>query len=59
MKAIVAHTYGSADVLELQDIARSGVDENVVLVRVHAASVNPVDWHTMTGTPYIARLQSG
>jgi NADPH:quinone reductase-like Zn-dependent oxidoreductase len=33
--------------------------DNAVLVRVHAASVNPADWHFMRGLPYIARLQMG
>lgn len=59
MKAIVHRTYGSADVLTLEDVDRPVVGENVALVRVLAASVNPVDWHYMTGTPYIARLNAG
>lgn len=59
MKAIVNHRYGSPDVLELEDVARSVVDDGEVLVRVHAASVNPADWHILRGDPHIARLQLG
>ena len=59
MKAIVYDRYGSSDVLELREIDRPVVTDDGVLVRVHAASVNPVDWHTMTGTPYLVRLQAG
>ena len=59
MKAIVYEKYGSSDVLELREIDRPVVTDDGVLVRVHAASVNPVDWHTMTGTPYLVRLQAG
>jgi len=29
------------------------------LVRVHAASLNPFDWHMLTGTPYMVRMQGG
>jgi NADPH:quinone reductase-like Zn-dependent oxidoreductase len=59
MKAFVYDEYGSPDVLELRDIESPVVTDDDVLVRVHAASVNPVDWHTMTGTPYLVRLESG
>ena len=53
MKAIVYHEYGSPDVLELKDIDKPLVKDNEVLVRVHAASVNRLDWHLMGGSPYI------
>jgi NADPH:quinone reductase-like Zn-dependent oxidoreductase len=59
MKAIVYHEYGSPAVLKLEDIDKPQVEDNEVLVRVHAASVNRLDWHLMRGTPYIARLQAG
>jgi NADPH:quinone reductase-like Zn-dependent oxidoreductase len=59
MKAIVYHEYGSPDVLELKEIDKPLVKDNEVLVRVQAASVNPLDWHLMRGSPYIARLQAG
>jgi NADPH:quinone reductase-like Zn-dependent oxidoreductase len=59
MKAIVYDKYGPPDVLELKEIDKPVVNDDEVLVRVHAASVNPYDWHFMTGLPYFARLQFG
>jgi NADPH:quinone reductase-like Zn-dependent oxidoreductase len=59
MKAILRDKYGSPDVLELEDIDKPELGDDEVLVRVHAASVNPADWHLLRGKPYIARLQLG
>jgi NADPH:quinone reductase-like Zn-dependent oxidoreductase len=59
MKAMVYHRYGSPDVLELQEIEEPVVNDDQVLVRVHAASVNWLDWHFLTGTPFLARLMAG
>jgi NADPH:quinone reductase-like Zn-dependent oxidoreductase len=59
MKAIVFHRYGSADVLQLQDVDPPVPKDDQVLVRVHAASVNPVDWHRMRGQPYFLRASEG
>jgi NADPH:quinone reductase-like Zn-dependent oxidoreductase len=59
MKAIVYHEYGTPDVLELQEIEKPAVKDGEVLIRVHATSVNPADWHLMTGTPYLMRATSG
>jgi NADPH:quinone reductase-like Zn-dependent oxidoreductase len=59
MRAIVHHRYGSPDVLELRDVEVPAVAEDEVLVRVGAASVNPLDWHGVTGTPYVMRIRSG
>jgi NADPH:quinone reductase-like Zn-dependent oxidoreductase len=56
MKAIVQDAYGSADVLELRDIDKPAVGHDGVLVRVHAAGVNPGMWHAMTGRPYLMRV---
>jgi NADPH:quinone reductase-like Zn-dependent oxidoreductase len=59
MRAIVIESYGSPDVLELREVARPVVGDDDVLVRVHAAGVNPADWHYMTGTPYLVRVGGG
>lgn len=59
MKAIVHDTYGDPDVLEFRDIERPEPGADEVLLRVHAASVNPLDWHFLTGTPYVLRLMAG
>ena len=59
MKAIVYRCYGSPDVLKVEDIEKPTPADDEVLVRVHAASVNPLDWHYMRGSPYIMRLGTG
>jgi len=59
MKAIVYHNYGSPDVLKCEEIEKPTAGDDEVLVRVRAASVNPLDWHYMRGAPYIVRTQSG
>jgi NADPH:quinone reductase-like Zn-dependent oxidoreductase len=59
MKAILQRGYGGPDVLRLEDVARPEVTDSDVLVRVRAASANPVDWHYMRGEPYVMRISSG
>lgn len=59
MKAIVYHAYGDADVLELREITKPVPADDEVLVRIRASSVNPVDWHMMTGLPYLLRMAEG
>jgi NADPH:quinone reductase-like Zn-dependent oxidoreductase len=56
MRAIVQDTYGSADVLEVRDIAPPSIGEEDVLVRVVAAGVDRGAWHFMTGQPYLMRI---
>jgi NADPH:quinone reductase-like Zn-dependent oxidoreductase len=56
MKAIVNDTYGSPDVLRLDDVATPVPGDGEVLVRVEAAGVNRGDWHATTGLPYIVRV---
>ena len=58
MKAIIHHKYGSADVLELQDIDKPVAADGEVLVRVRAASINILDWYGITGLG-IARVGGG
>jgi len=59
MQAIVQDRYGSAGVLEAQDVDRPTIGDDEVLVRVQAASVHLGDWILMTGTPYLMRMATG
>jgi len=50
MRAVVAEQYGGPEVLQLaEDIPVPRVGPNGVLVRVHATSINPVDWKLREG----------
>jgi NADPH:quinone reductase-like Zn-dependent oxidoreductase len=59
MKAIVYTEYGSPDVLQFKDVEKPTPKDNEVLVKVHAASANPADWHLMRAEPFLARLENG
>ncbi len=59
MKAIRYYRYGSPEILKLQDVGMPVVYDDDVLVRVKAASVNPMDYHFMRGTPYLVRPRAG
>src|SRR2546425_12973355 len=56
MKAIVITKYGSPDVLQFEEVEKPTPKDNQVLVKVQAASANPLDWHGIRGKPFIARL---
>lgn len=59
MKAIVYRCYGAPDVLRFEEVEKPVPADNEVLVKVRAASVNPLDWHFMRGAPYVMRLDAG
>jgi NADPH:quinone reductase-like Zn-dependent oxidoreductase len=59
MKAAVYTRFGPPDVVQITDVEKSSPKDNEVLIKVRAASVNPLDWHFMRGTPYILRIQAG
>jgi len=59
MKAIVHHCYGPPEVLKYEDAVKPTPADDQVLVKVHAASLNPLDWHFMRGTPYLIRVGTG
>lgn len=56
MKAIVCTSYGSPDVLKLQEVEKPLPGDKQLLIKVHAASVNSMDWHLITGSPVLVRL---
>ena len=59
MKAILFPKYGSPDVLQLTEVDKPTPNENQVLIKVIAASANPLDWHRMRGEPFLARMGEG
>ena len=51
MKAVVYEKFGSPDVLEYREVEKPMVKEDDILVRIHASSMNAVDWHIRIPTP--------
>src|SRR5438445_12297626 len=58
MKAIVYHSYGSPDVLRLEEIEKPTAGDDEVLIKVGAAAVNPLDL-LFRGTSYMVRIMTG
>ena len=59
MRAIVQRSYGSPDTLRLEEVEKPALEDDRVLVRVHASSVNALDWRSLRGKPYAARMMMG
>ena len=59
MRAVVQGRYGDAGVLRQETIALPEAADGEVLVRVHAAGVNALDWHVMRGSPAWALMMIG
>ena len=59
MKAIVCTKYGSPDVLQLQEVAKPAPQNEEVLIKIHAASINSRDWRFMRANPFFMRLVPG
>lgn len=59
MQAIVYENFGSPDILRCEEIDKPTPRDNEVLIKVRAASVNPLDWKLMKGGPFIVRIILG
>ena len=59
MRAAIYCDYGPPSVVRLETVEKPVPADSQVLVRVRAAGVNPLDWHYMRGTPYLARFGMG
>lgn len=59
MKAIIHERYGSPDVMRLAEVEKPIPSDNQVLVKIHAASVNALDWHLLTADIFLVRLSMG
>jgi NADPH:quinone reductase-like Zn-dependent oxidoreductase len=59
MKAIIYTEYGNPDVLHLKEVEKPTPNENEVLVKVHATSINAADWHLLTADIFLVRLNMG
>jgi len=59
MKAIVYTKYGPPAVLQFREVAKPVPTDGQILVKIYAASANPLDWHLMRASPFLARLAGG
>ena len=59
MKAIICTKYGSPDVLQLQEVEKPAPQDDEVLIKIHAASINSRDWRMMRAKPFFIRLMPG
>jgi len=59
MKAIVCTKYGPPDVLQLEEVEKPAPQDDEVLIKTHAASLNAYDWHLLTADFFVVRLAGG
>jgi len=59
MKAIVYTKYGTPDVLQLKEVEKPAPEDDEVLIKVQAASLNAYDWHALTADIFLVRLTGG
>jgi NADPH:quinone reductase-like Zn-dependent oxidoreductase len=58
MKAVVHHSYGGPHVLQIENVEKPSPQDDEILVKVYASSVNIAEWYAMTGL-FLARLMGG
>ena len=51
--------YGPPDVLQVKEVEKPAPKDSEILVKIHAASANPLDWHLMRASPFFVRLGGG
>jgi len=56
MRAVVRDSYGSVDVLRVEEVAKPVAGEGEVLIRVQVAGIDQGVWHLMAGMPYVMRV---
>ncbi|XSG77016.1 NAD(P)-dependent alcohol dehydrogenase [Herpetosiphon llansteffanensis] len=59
MQAIIYRDYGTADVLQLSEVARPTPADHEVLIKVCVSALNAADWRLMHGKPLLMRLMTG
>jgi NADPH:quinone reductase-like Zn-dependent oxidoreductase len=59
MRAAIYTRYGPPEVVQIAEVEKPVPKDDEVLIRVRAASVNPLDWHYMRGMPYFVRMLTG
>lgn len=59
MTALVRHRYGGPETLQLEEVERPALEDDGVLVRVRASSLNKADFHRLRGWPKLLRGSSG
>lgn len=59
MRAVTARDYGTSEVVTVEELPVPAPESDQVLVEVAASSLNALDWHFLTGTPYFVRLIGG
>ena len=59
MRGAIQCVYGGPEIIEIADLAKPVPGDKELLIKVHSASVNPLDWHYLRGIPYLFRLAAG
>ena len=56
MKALVRHRYGGPEVVQVEEVEQPALEDDRVLVRVRASSINKADEHSLHGAPLVFRI---